>query len=326
MRVLIDTNLWRYLAEAGAGADLLRASVKGKNDIVVVPAVVYETLATGDPEVRSKILGLLSMRNWARTMPEAFLEAEELLGEIRRLHPEWLAKSPDLREYRFQLADWKRDRPGGRTPRDRGFWGRLRADAEFMREASRFPMLEKARTESKAAREKIAKQGNPALPSLDDAYYAPTAPGSTGAAGPVAEAWRWAGYFAWEVYLHTPGGPHETWFLPFLDSRPWECDKSAWVSFWLEDVTRERLPRTWLRWACEFLQQGQKWSPGTPGDAQVAGHLLDADVFLSADQRLVNAFAKINAAPWLVTAKAIRTSAGAAGVKEVLELLEDRVA
>lgn len=323
MRFLLDTNLWRYLAEAGAGPDLVRAAVKGRNSIVVVPAIVYETLATTEPVLRGSILRMLASRRWTRTMPEAYLEARELLGEIQRLRPGWLGESPDLREYRFQLADWKRDRPCAALPAEKGFWGRLVDDHELMREASRFPLNEQARAQSQAARDFVASQGDPAFPPLDDVYAAPTGRHGGGAVGPRAEAWCWAGYVAWQVYLQTPGGPHETWFLPFLQARPWVSDPGAWRTFWLEEVEKERMPRTWLRWACEYLQLRQKWSPGTPGDAQLAAHLVDADAFLPGDKRLVSAVSTIQSASWPTMATP-RLVAAATAVHEVLEAVGER--
>ena len=83
------------------------------------------------------------------------------------------------------------------------------------------------------------------------------------------------------------------------------------------------MPRTWLRWASEYLQQGQKWSPGTPGDAQLSSHLVDGEFFLSADKRLVAAFTEIADQEIIPTAKPIRTRAGTEGVEDVLSVLRN---
>lgn len=323
MRFLLDTNLWRYLAEAGAGPALVRAAISGRNTIVVVPAIVQETLVTSDQDLRNAILALLANRNWARTMPEAFLESRELVAEVERLRPHWISHAPDLREFEFQLADWKRDRPNAQTAKKRGYWGRLLTDVEMMRAASEFPLFAQARAQSKAARDAAAKEGNASFPPLQKALLAPTLPG--GQKGPLAEGWKWAGYFGWQVHLATPGSPHEVWFLPFINGHPWVSEPGAWLTFWLEEVEKERMPRTWLRWACEYLQLRQKWSPGTPGDAQLAAHLVDADAFLSADKRLVAAVENIHSTGW-PTIAVPRLVAAATAVQEVLEAVGERAA
>lgn len=88
--MLLDRNVWSYLADADAGPDLLRAALRSNSVIVVAPAVVFETLAVTNKEIRERHMSLLTMPNWQRLLPEAYSECMELLREIRRLRPEWL--------------------------------------------------------------------------------------------------------------------------------------------------------------------------------------------------------------------------------------------
>lgn len=47
------------------------------------------------------------------------------------------------------------------------------------------------------------------------------------------------------------------------------------------------MPRFWLRWAFEHLRLFHKVTDGTPGDAQLATYLLEADVVVSADKNFL---------------------------------------
>ncbi|MBV1800592.1 hypothetical protein [Siccirubricoccus sp. G192] len=122
--MLLDTNAWSYLADEGAGPDLLRAVRDGHTEILVAPAVVFESLHRPNIEGRRRQISLLTLKKWRRLMPEAYSVCGELLGEIRRLHPEWLHRKPDRGEFARQRYDWTRERGG--------FWDRTRFDTEAM--------------------------------------------------------------------------------------------------------------------------------------------------------------------------------------------------
>lgn len=53
MRILLDTNVWNYLAEEQAGDQLVNASVRSGNEILVAPTVLYESLGTTEPDPQS---------------------------------------------------------------------------------------------------------------------------------------------------------------------------------------------------------------------------------------------------------------------------------
>jgi hypothetical protein len=86
-RILLDTNVWNYLAEFSSAAAIRRNAKVGAAKVVVAPSTLYEALRFNHPEVRARRAELITDTAWTRLMPEAYSEAHELLNEIRRLRP-----------------------------------------------------------------------------------------------------------------------------------------------------------------------------------------------------------------------------------------------
>lgn len=107
-RIILDTNVWSRLAEAEAGPALRSAAHSANVRIVAAPSVLYELIRIPVLESRRRALQLVTETYWDRLMPEAYLEAEELIAAIVTHHPEWLVKVPQLHEHRRLVYDWSR--------------------------------------------------------------------------------------------------------------------------------------------------------------------------------------------------------------------------
>lgn len=60
-----------------------------------------------------------------------------------------------------------------------------------------------------------------------------------------------------------------------------------WTIFWIYQCCTLAVPRQWLRWAFAYCQTFAKWTPGTPGDQQLAAYILDCHHVVSADKNFV---------------------------------------
>src|SRR6185369_3985699 len=112
MKILLDTNVWRYIVDAGALLRLQQAAGKSRHKVVVAPAVVYEALRTGDRAVRTALVRALALPDWTRLMPEAYSEAMEVRDEVFRVRPQWQRAPADTTQQRRLQFDWKRSRNG----------------------------------------------------------------------------------------------------------------------------------------------------------------------------------------------------------------------
>lgn len=317
-RVLLDRNAWSYVADSGAGPDLLRAALRSHAEILVAPTVVFETLAIGDEQMRKRHMLLLTLPHWHRLMPDAYSKCMELLGEIKRLHPEWLRPQPDRERFRFQRHDWTRKKGG--------FWQIARenpaqlAEQLGIKEGWQKNLTDLARLEAQQWRDQFREDPSAENWRLHAVTGAPnfSVPGWNG--DPV-HLWRLAGWSTMMVALNIPGHPYSDWLLPEIDPQRLDPHAPSWGRFWFHEVDPHAMPRFWLQWAFRWLQGFQKYTPGTPADASLATYLPECDLFISADRNIIrNVIACKLDAPCPIT-DAQKIPGGTEGVDTVLKLI-----
>lgn len=313
-RILLDTNIWRALADADAGQALLSTSKNNGLEIVIAPAVVYETLAMGDVVVRNRILRMQAAQHWTRLMPDAFTECLEIRNEVRRLHPEWLASDPDLSLFNRHERDWRRKTASGKGYSQQGFWDRVRNHPDSMSKAIIDGRLELARQETQAVdlkgKEKIAK------PTLLDGMTARLEGQSPSSA---VDAWRWPAFAAFASHIQAQDGAYRDWLVPFFRIDPANMGSEPWTLFWVYEADTLSVPRQWVRWAFSNRQLYRKWTPGTPGDQQLSSYLIDCDYVVSADKAFVDIANVVRAEAPITMARGIRVAGGKEGVAELLD-------
>jgi hypothetical protein len=261
-RVLLDTNVWRDLGDADAGETLRRAAQRAHIVVQIAPAVVYEALRTPDPDTRAKQVELMTRPNWARLMPEAYSESQEVLREIRRVRPEWLRDTPDLQSFRRIEHDWQRpkkgfwDRARSRTAAEAALVGVLgdrdltlaRSDAEYLRARYReagwhFDSIDLAKVKQRPDHPVQGWEGDELAP------------------------WRWDALAAFSYAFRLPDGAYVDWLSPFVSLIDARMSGESWVRFWLYEVVTLNMKRCWMRWAMKLLQSLRSVSSG--GDVPI---------------------------------------------------------
>jgi hypothetical protein len=319
-KILLDANVWRYLADAEAGDDLRHASLRCGATILIAPSVVYEALRTKDPPLRQKLIELMTRRGWVRLLPEAYSESAEVLNEIRRLRPQWLRANPDIQPLTRLKRDWARAHGG--------FWDRARLDTSG--EAARLSaltdggILASARSDAQERRMNMTDSGL-SFDKIDLKTVSGKPPGPiAGWDGDLIEPWRIAAHCVFSVALNLPQGGYVDWLLPMIDLR--RVPSSSWARFWFYEVEAVNMPRCWMRWAFETLQSLRKVSEGTPCDAQLSTYLTECDHFVSADRVLVSMIQKCRDSAPVRVALAWPVPGGRDCVPALLSFLEKRVA
>lgn len=324
-RILLDTNVWNYLADHSNAAALAAAARAGGATVVVAPAVIYEALAVTDPVTLHARSRLLTDERWKRLMPEAYSECQEVLGQIRRLRPDWLLQQPPRRDFQLLFRDWRRN--------GTGFWARVRAHpqeaSKHVRELQQ-GLLQLARVETKAARKKQINNDYPVWSAPLNKYWSEV-PSQLGANEKISvAAWRHDALLFWTRHLGgvigqpTPldyVGGYVDWLSAELSFDSVKANDHSWYRFWLFDISDDAMPRSWLRWASGLLQQFSRWSPGTPGDNALSAYLMDADWFVTADAGLYRIVKKVHAdAPFRV-ASPLLISADKVGAAQALDVV-----
>jgi len=307
IRVLLDTNVWAYVAADDAAKDLRGIARSSDLEILVSPAVVFEQLRyTQRPDVRKRQLDITTRDWWTRMMPEVHVECEELVASLRRHRPNWIVASPtssSLREYHRNRSDWKH-----------GFWQRARKTPD--RQASYNDQLGgyaiEAGREHIESKKSFAREHKIGLASISLADPTLTDCLVHVGGGEPLQTQRWrvdaSAHVAHQLANVRPGNrTFRDWLDPFLKYDE-VASPSAWLSFWME-VDPAEVPTQWLYWAAATLAPLVKVNSGTVFDVQIAVYLSHADVFMTADKNF-DRIAQIlqRYAPFPV-ARPVRTSA-----------------
>jgi hypothetical protein len=313
---MLDTNLWRYIADCSGFEKLLSESQRNRCALSVAPGSIFEIRELNDAVTRRSILKIAADPRLNKLMPEAYSEARAFVEEIRRLRPEWLIKNPDMKEVNRLRYDW--------TRRKGGFWENAQLDIappvtdESMRSVSE---LEAARKESKVLRELVQEKYQPTdgnVP-LTNVYYSPIDDPNF---RPI-EYWRASACYLWNSELMIYASPYREWTDSEVDYTAALWNSKSFESFWHVEVKAENMKRQWLRGSFEFLQRWYKVTAGTPGDSMLSSHLAEVDIVLSADKNFIRFAERCeNEAPFK-TARAIRISAGAAAIDEICDVVNE---
>jgi hypothetical protein len=280
-RVLLDANVWRYIADSKSWPDLLRIARTKRVKILIAPSVVYEALRTRDVVVRQRLIQVMTLNRWQRLMPEAFSESQELLSEIRRLRPGWLKLIPDTSAFTRHRYDWRRSRGG--------FWDRVRHDPSAVAEQiARMDngTLDRARVQAQERRQTFLTASWSDVVPLDTVRSRLLSP-TSGWKGDDVEAWRLDGWSSVTSALQVAEHPYSDWLSTEVDLTYAVVDQSSWLQFWFYDIESKSMPRFWLRWAFEFIQGFRRVTDGTPCDSQLATYLPETDVVISADKAFI---------------------------------------
>jgi hypothetical protein len=139
--------------------------------------------------------------------------------------------------------------------------------------------------------------------------------------GDEIEAWRVNGWSSTDNALKTSGHPYLDWLGADVDFEALLRDRASWLRFWFYDIESYQIPRFWVRWAFEYLQMFYKVSAGTPGDAQLATYLLEADVVVSADKNFLRITDAVRPYAQFPLARTKLVAADKEGVAETLEFV-----
>lgn len=316
MRLFLDTNVWSYCADHDAGDDLASAARRAGTQVVVSPAVVDELRSISNADIRRRALKLVTRSDWTRLMPEVYSECAELKKEIRRLRPEWLLSDPNLAEVHRLRYDWVR--------RQGGFWDRARDDIAPLQtdEGKRAEMaLRLAREQSYDIRKRLIAQkvqaGETHLQRVATVVEEAT-PGWTGG---LVEYWRVPSLYFFRSELFVYASPVREWLDSDVDIAAMVLNPASVNRLWLHEMAADALPRQWLRGALEFLQGWHKVTDGTPTDATLATHLVEADRFLTADKNFARFAQRCRAEAPFRTAATYRVPGGRDGVDATLRLV-----
>jgi predicted nucleic acid-binding protein len=300
MRVLLDTNIWSRLADQRQQDSFVRLVRSMDLTVVVPPATLLEILRTPLRTARRTRVRLVCRMTWHRLKTEAESEADELVQEIRRLHPEWLLAKPDLERITGLERFWLND-----------IWeGARRENPTILENAHRQGAAERAAVLNSQRQQQAQWREEGALRSLEELRHGirflRAAPQSDPIsirraeefgweAGRSVEPWRYKVQVAyWHTLTVAPQRAQHTgedttdadWVGSYVSLDAIRSNKKEFGRMLLYEVEDARMPRAWLRWAVDFAQHSVRIGAGNPVDGQLAPYLAEADLFATNDRRL----------------------------------------
>jgi hypothetical protein len=291
MRVLFDTNIWSRLAERREAQDFHRLVRDSKLQVVVAPATLLELQRTARNANRTRQIRLICMSSWTRLRTEAAEEADELVGEIRRLRSQWLTNGSLAAFRRYELfwskTIWERARRSLFDPKHPTML-RLDRDGESALATQRANQMTWRADGFNLDMHGISERLRSARATYDprdekralaDGWESNT----------WVDMWRVDTHGLFMHVLKAPmGKPLATyidWLEPFVDLPEVRANVADFGRMLLYEADASGMRRSWIRWAVRFAQTAAKLESGNPRDEQLAAYLPDADLFISNDRR-----------------------------------------
>jgi len=318
MRLLLDTNIWRYLVDNDYQDSLYKATRKQGMKVVVAPSVVIETLRINDSALRKKIVEVQTRDCWDRLMPDAYLQCEDVKREIIRLHPEWALKDKNTTLFNNLRYDWIRTKGG--------FWGKARTNAAEVAahyHSQDAGALEVARLQSQDLRSAVLEQGEKILNGNSLDQIEGTWVTNEGKIVRL-DAWRVYALAVWTNMLQSKSAFRQ-WISCDIDlNLLLNYYTGDFIKFWESEVQATAVPREWLRFAVYALQSERKVTAGNPTDSAIAVHLCDADFLISADKNFVAMANQIKDEAPFKTAHGFLVAAGKDGMNQLFQMFSDQ--
>lgn len=258
------------------------------------PATLLEVVATGDEDRRRKMVELLSSGLWVRLRTEADQEASEVVGEVRRLRPNWLR----------QIAA-KGDEARHRTYWTKTVWRQARNSLDRLHQASKevhAGAIQYSYESQLSNRRVRIESGLPPITDLSNQRVVPNDSASPAylkgwEAGVAVDWWRVHGRDVFASAIHSyeyararrSQSAYGDWLDVYVNLSKIQSDWPDFTRFWFDEVDRSRMPRIWTRWAVQTAQLNSKVTSSSGGDDQLSTYLTDCEVFVTGDRRLARA-------------------------------------
>lgn len=320
MRILLDTNVWRYLADTDVKHKLFQVASRSNMRICIAPAIVIETLRMSDVQTRNKIIEVQTRSCWHRLMPDSFLQCEDVKREMIRAHPEWELKSKNLNLFRSLRYDWLRTKGG--------FWEKVRNSPEKVAKDYNRQDSEKlavARFQSREIRRTLSEKGGRMFDSPSLREWSGSWRNAIDDELVKTDAWRVFALTVWSNMLS-----EETVLKQWLG-----CEINVelltsygaldFIGFWQAEAREDRVPREWIRAVVYGIQSERKVTDGNPTDSAIATHAVDVDLIVSADKNFVAMLNRIQDDAPCKTAYGVLVQAGRACIDELLHLISGTV-
>jgi len=253
--------------------------------------VLLEVLRSSDERSRIARVEAMLACNGQRLPSEAELSINDFINAVRRYRPQWFRPRVDMSSANHYRALWTEE-----------VWELARSDSATLHEwqNSLDPWAEALSIQiQKRNRRLLPKDYVPPPYSECKVQTAPYQRRWFGGTWDGTSTARWRvenGQRYWDDFRGQPGSNSDTMrdFLgAYLDFDAVLADADDFRRLWFDSITERDVRRDWLRGAVNYYQIPAKIQDSNARDEQHSAYLVDADLFLSADRRLIDLLGKI---------------------------------
>lgn len=282
MILYFDTNIYDIVVERSEESALFRFLHANRLTIAVSSDILAETLRIGDDGEKRKRLYAISLlgRKYLHP-PFDYLQTQELLMEARRCYPQWLVERPRLTDVDRFLRGQKR------------IWSTLHRTGTINLDLSQYTTFAERAIAIRNPEQKERRRLERDSTSVE---VLPADPATQYLVEDQANSerfWRLGAMIVFWKALH--GDPsmrdYRDWLLPFVHMN--RISKTDWQFFWLRDVSAGAVPRNRIQGLADYYQTTFPITHGNAIDTNHATHLLDCDVFVTADEKFHGVLGKV---------------------------------
>jgi hypothetical protein len=295
-KIILDTNLWSYVGDEGS-VDALRAALGERHCVVLLPpSMLIELLRNPDSHSRAQHIAAIREVRGRRLASEAQLCAADFVGLVKRRRPQWMRSIADAATVAKFNRRWTKE-----------WWQWAAEDPDKAHEivvenptVAEDNMIYQRDIRQKQLAENFASDYSHLRISTDDPLAA--APYLPGWDGHKVEAWRFDIAFRYWHFMNTRSGSPQyggfvqtmrDWIGSYVEMRTATANPVDFANLFLEEAEPADLRRDWIRTAMAWTQTTMKIGKGNAADEQHSAYLVDADLFLTADKKLVTALAEV---------------------------------
>lgn len=280
---MLDTGVWSRIG-ADNVADDLRLAVRQHNySIVLPPSTLLEVLRTPRRDYRDRDVLAMVHSGGKPLASDVELETTEFIHAVRRHRPWWLKPKADLKTVNRLNDFWTR-----------GIWDLAAADSDEASRRAGVDQLVPAMVEHQRANRREFLDTKFEGHYGDLRYYGVRDVPSFGIRkGDVIEQWRVdLGLFYWHhlapQFRASTDSTMRDWCGAYLDLDRLTLSSSDFGELWIKDIEASEVKRDWLQSAVRWSQTHRRIVASNPADEQHSAYLIDADVFMTTDRKLVD--------------------------------------
>jgi hypothetical protein len=279
MKLYFDTNIYNFIAACGESHAVRRFLDSSGHKVQASSENLFEIYAIPEASARGTELStLVTVASSFEPQPQSWLHAYEVRREIGRCRPHWVKKVPFTKQARQFLKGHRQSWEEAKTLQRPREW----AYAVYRRDAEGAVHID--RELQKAMRERqLTRKNTLRLVALNN--HTETEIVSDAELRDPEIFWRAACMVVWynALVVRAPGSRDYTdWLAPYVKEEAFQG--STYTQFWLQDVKAECVPRNRLLGLVNYYQTSHKITHGNATDQLHASHLLDSDLFFTADR------------------------------------------